>query len=117
MITEFLIVNWIGSSNCTKLNVFVGCAGLSYRIQVAATVAPHQSNLPTLNIRITVAFPFNAHFTSIMTIDEVKEKRPLKVIVVGAGIGGIACAVECHRRGYQVSMYDAVKVKSLLLHL
>jgi len=35
---------------------------------------------------------------------------PLKVIVVGAGIGGIACAVECKRRGYEVSMFDAVKV-------
>ena len=47
-----------------------------------------------------------------MTIDEASGKRPFKVIVVGAGIGGIACAVECHRRGYQVSMYDAVKVKA-----
>jgi phytoene dehydrogenase-like protein len=35
---------------------------------------------------------------------------PLKIIVVGAGIGGIACAVECKRKGYDVSMYDAAKV-------
>lgn len=56
-----------------------------------------------------------------MTIDQDTGKRPFKVIVVGAGIGGIACAVECHRRGYQVSMYDAVKVivsfSSLILGL
>jgi phytoene dehydrogenase-like protein len=36
--------------------------------------------------------------------------NPIKVIVVGAGIGGIACAVECKKKGYQVSMYDQVKV-------
>jgi 2-polyprenyl-6-methoxyphenol hydroxylase-like FAD-dependent oxidoreductase len=36
-----------------------------------------------------------------------KDSPNFKVIVVGAGIGGIACAVECKRKGYDVSMYDA----------
>jgi phytoene dehydrogenase-like protein len=40
-----------------------------------------------------------------------KDSRPFKVIVVGGGIGGIACAVECKRRGYDVSMYEAAKVR------
>jgi flavin-dependent dehydrogenase len=36
--------------------------------------------------------------------------NPIKIIVVGAGIGGIACAVECKKKGFAVSMYDQVKV-------
>ena len=36
-----------------------------------------------------------------------RDSPNFKVIVVGAGIGGIACAVECKRKGYNVSMYDA----------
>jgi 2-polyprenyl-6-methoxyphenol hydroxylase-like FAD-dependent oxidoreductase len=37
--------------------------------------------------------------------------NPIKIIVVGAGIGGIACAVECKKKGFDVSMYDQVKVR------
>jgi hypothetical protein len=40
-----------------------------------------------------------------------KDSRPFKVIVVGGGIRGIACAVECKRRGYDVFMYEAAKVR------
>jgi len=40
----------------------------------------------------------------------MSQKSPtFKVIIVGAGIGGIACAVECKRKGYDVSMYDAAR--------
>jgi phytoene dehydrogenase-like protein len=45
-----------------------------------------------------------------MTKTDVSGLSPFKVIVVGAGIGGIACAVECKKKGYDVAMYDAVKV-------
>lgn len=45
-----------------------------------------------------------------MTKVDAPELTPLKVVVVGAGIGGIACAVECKKKGYDVAMYDAVKV-------
>jgi len=38
-----------------------------------------------------------------------RDSPKFKVIVVGAGIGGIACAVECKRKGYDVSMYDAAR--------
>jgi 2-polyprenyl-6-methoxyphenol hydroxylase-like FAD-dependent oxidoreductase len=38
-----------------------------------------------------------------------RESPKLKVIVVGAGIGGIACAVECKRKGCDVSIYDAAQ--------
>jgi salicylate hydroxylase len=38
--------------------------------------------------------------------------QPLKIVIVGAGIGGIACAVECRKKGFDVVMYDQVKVRS-----
>lgn len=38
------------------------------------------------------------------------EQRPptgIKVIVVGAGFGGLGAAIECHRNGHQVEVYEA----------
>jgi flavin-dependent dehydrogenase len=42
--------------------------------------------------------------------------KPLKIVIVGAGIGGIACAVECKKKGFDVVMYDQVKVRRSFLH-
>jgi flavin-dependent dehydrogenase len=42
--------------------------------------------------------------------------KPLKIVIVGAGIGGIACAVECKKKGFDVVMYDQVKVRHSFLH-
>ena len=33
----------------------------------------------------------------------------IKVIVVGLGIGGLATAIECHRKGHTVIAFDKVK--------
>jgi glycine/D-amino acid oxidase-like deaminating enzyme len=48
---------------------------------------------------------------SIRIVAMTKDSRPFKVIVVGGGIGGIGCVVECKRRGYDVSMYEVAKVR------
>jgi 2-polyprenyl-6-methoxyphenol hydroxylase-like FAD-dependent oxidoreductase len=33
--------------------------------------------------------------------------KPIKVLVVGAGFGGLAAAIECHRQGHHVEMYES----------
>lgn len=35
------------------------------------------------------------------------QKTGIKVIVVGAGFGGLTAAVECHRQGHDVEVYEA----------
>ncbi|CAK7222051.1 hypothetical protein SBRCBS47491_004737 [Sporothrix bragantina] len=34
---------------------------------------------------------------------------PLKVIIVGAGLGGLSCGIACRRQGFDVIIYDQVK--------
>ncbi|CAK7206785.1 hypothetical protein SEUCBS139899_009591 [Sporothrix eucalyptigena] len=34
---------------------------------------------------------------------------PLKVVIVGAGLGGLACGIACRRQGFDVTIYDQVK--------
>ena len=42
------------------------------------------------------------------------EKTGIKVIVVGAGFGGLTAAIECHRQGHDVEIYESFPVlKSL----
>ncbi len=36
-----------------------------------------------------------------------KPKTGIKVIVVGAGFGGLTAAIECHRQGHDVEIYEA----------
>ncbi|KAG1752291.1 uncharacterized protein EDB91DRAFT_1333356 [Suillus paluster] len=36
----------------------------------------------------------------------------IDVIVVGAGFGGIACAIECKRKGYRVMVFEKLKTES-----
>ncbi|KAL1845162.1 hypothetical protein VTK73DRAFT_1004 [Phialemonium thermophilum] len=36
-----------------------------------------------------------------------KPKTGIRVIVVGAGFGGLAAAIECHRQGHDVEIYEA----------
>jgi UDP-N-acetylmuramoylalanine-D-glutamate ligase len=38
----------------------------------------------------------------------------IKVIIVGLGMGGLAAAIECHRKGHTVSAFDKVDVKSFV---
>ncbi|KAL8318828.1 hypothetical protein RB597_005872 [Gaeumannomyces tritici] len=38
---------------------------------------------------------------------DVKPKTGIKVIVVGAGFGGLAAAIECHRNGHDVEIYES----------
>jgi len=75
-----------------------GCAAKS----VGTSPPPH----PALIFVVT-------HGTSTRTAfrkpQMTRDSPKFKVIVVGAGIGGIACAVECKRKGYDVSMYDAAR--------
>jgi choline dehydrogenase-like flavoprotein len=36
----------------------------------------------------------------------VGEDTGLNVIVVGAGLGGLACAIECRRKGHRVTVFE-----------
>ena len=36
----------------------------------------------------------------------IGEPTGLNVIVVGAGIGGLACAIECRRKGHKVVVFE-----------
>lgn len=36
-----------------------------------------------------------------------KRKTGIKVIIVGAGFGGLTAAIECHRQGHDVEVYEA----------
>lgn len=35
-------------------------------------------------------------------------KRPLRIVIIGAGIGGLAAAVALRQRGYEVALYERV---------
>lgn len=41
-------------------------------------------------------------------------KSGIKVIVVGAGFGGLAAAIECHRQGHDVEIYESFKELKVL---
>lgn len=36
----------------------------------------------------------------------VGEPTGLNVIIVGAGLGGLACATECRRKGHNVTIFE-----------
>jgi thioredoxin reductase len=36
----------------------------------------------------------------------IGEPTGLEVIIVGAGLGGLACAIECRRKGHQVIVFE-----------
>jgi NADPH-dependent 2,4-dienoyl-CoA reductase/sulfur reductase-like enzyme len=36
----------------------------------------------------------------------IGEPTGIKVIVVGAGLGGLACAIECRRKGHEVIVFE-----------
>ena len=47
----------------------------------------------------------------------VQPERPssgIKVIIVGAGFGGLCAAIECHRQGHSVEMYESFKELKVL---
>lgn len=35
-----------------------------------------------------------------------RSKTGIKVIIVGAGFGGLCAAIECHRQGHDVVVYE-----------
>ncbi|KAH7155949.1 salicylate hydroxylase [Dactylonectria macrodidyma] len=39
----------------------------------------------------------------------VNHAGPLKVTIVGAGLGGLACAIACHRRGFDVMVLEQAR--------
>ncbi|KAI5204325.1 putative MAK1-like monooxygenase [Aureobasidium subglaciale] len=41
-------------------------------------------------------------------------KTGIKVVVVGAGFGGLTAAIECHRQGHDVSIYESFKELKVL---
>jgi monoamine oxidase len=45
----------------------------------------------------------------------------LKVIIVGAGLGGLACAIECRRKGHEVMVFEnapeIMRIGDTLVHL
>ena len=38
-----------------------------------------------------------------------KTKSGIKVIIVGAGFGGLCAAIECHRQGHEVQVFESFK--------
>jgi ribulose 1,5-bisphosphate synthetase/thiazole synthase len=36
----------------------------------------------------------------------IGEPTGIKVIIVGAGLGGLACAIECRRKGHDVIVFE-----------
>lgn len=41
-------------------------------------------------------------------------KSGIKVIVVGAGFGGLSCAIECHRHGHDVEVFEQAPAFAML---
>jgi salicylate hydroxylase len=37
---------------------------------------------------------------------QIKAKRPLRVVIVGAGIGGLAAATALRQRGFEVALFE-----------
>ena len=44
-----------------------------------------------------------------MKTKEGPKKSGIKVVVVGAGFGGLANAIECHRKGHDVEVFEQAK--------
>jgi len=38
-----------------------------------------------------------------------KPKTGIKVVIVGAGFGGLCAAIECYRQGHDVELYESFK--------
>ena len=51
----------------------------------------------------------------------IGEPTGLKVIIVGAGLGGLACAIECRRKGLQVIVFEnapeIMRIGDTLVHI
>jgi phytoene dehydrogenase-like protein len=41
------------------------------------------------------------------SLRNVSEKTGIKVIIVGAGFGGLSAAIECIRKGHDVEIFEA----------
>jgi 2-polyprenyl-6-methoxyphenol hydroxylase-like FAD-dependent oxidoreductase len=41
-------------------------------------------------------------------------KTGIRVIIVGAGFGGLCAAIECHRQGHEVEVYESFKELKVL---
>ncbi|KAK5138481.1 hypothetical protein LTR08_000067 [Meristemomyces frigidus] len=46
--------------------------------------------------------------------DGSKPKSGIKVIIVGAGFGGLCAAIECHRQGHDVEVFESFKELKIL---
>lgn len=46
--------------------------------------------------------------------NQVHEKTGVKVIVVGAGFGGLATAIECFRKGHDVVVFEQAPELAML---
>lgn len=42
------------------------------------------------------------------------KKSGIKVIIVGAGFGGLAAAIECHRKGHDVEVFEQAPAFAML---
>jgi glycine/D-amino acid oxidase-like deaminating enzyme len=45
---------------------------------------------------------------------QARSKTGIKVIIVGAGFGGLCAAIECHRSGHDVEIYESFKELKVL---
>ena len=53
--------------------------------------------------------------TSVSTLERMKKKRTPSVIVIGAGMAGIAAARTLQDASFQVCKHDSVQCKSISL--
>ncbi|KAK5175141.1 uncharacterized protein LTR77_000278 [Saxophila tyrrhenica] len=48
------------------------------------------------------------------TAEHSKPKTGIKIVIVGAGFGGLCAAIECHRQGHNVELYESFKELKVL---
>lgn len=53
--------------------------------------------------------PQTSTHTDGATDGTTRQRTGIKVIVVGAGFGGLTAAIECHRQGHDVEIYESFK--------
>ena len=63
----------------------------------------HHPNQPTLLYSI---LKFRNTMSKAEGYPFIGEPTGLNVIVVGAGLGGLACAIECRRKGHNVTVFE-----------
>lgn len=83
--------------------------------------AAHQHNTLTIKAMAGEATLSNGHVNGVSDIQTSNtlqgfstSKTGIKVIIVGAGFGGLCAAIECHRQGHDVEVFESFKELKVL---